>query len=261
MSGRILIFDSGVGGLSIYQKVIQQQPQLAVDYLFDNAYFPYGELPEALLIERLCALIEQQIKMSPVQLIIIACNSASTVALPALRERLNIPVVGVVPAIKPAAELTQRKVIGLLATQGTVQRQYTTELANEFAGDCQLISVGSNQLVALAEAKLKGWPVDLESLRKICSPFIKGAMTPDVIILGCTHFPLLADELKSVLPQETVLVDSGEAIARRVQQLLKNKKPQQVGLNYAYYTKALNDDALIVSLRDHGFSHFKLLTA
>ena len=261
LSGRILIFDSGVGGLSICQHIQQRMPDLAVDYLFDNAFFPYGELSEVELIERLCRVIACQVAHSPPLLVVIACNSASTVALPALRQMLEVPVVGVVPAIKPAARISQKKVIGLLATQGTVQRQYTANLARQFASDCKLINIGSRELVELAERKLKGEPVELSILEQVCRPFLEAGNPPDVIVLGCTHFPLLSEELRMILPSAIRLVDSGEAIAQRVTHLLGNKKPQRVGFDHAYFTKPLNDSGLEFSLRRQGFSQLTLLEA
>lgn len=261
LSGRILIFDSGVGGLSICRHIQQRMPDLAVDYLFDNAFYPYGELSEVELIDRLCRVIACQVKQSPPLLVVIACNSASTVALPALRQMLNVPVVGVVPAIKPAARLSRKKVIGLLATQGTVQRQYTANLARQFASDCQLINIGSRELVELAERKLKGEAVELSRLEEVCRPFLEAGNTPDVVVLGCTHFPLLSDELQSILPASVRLVDSGEAIAQRVTFLLGNKKPQRVGFDHAYFTRPLDDPGLETSLRQQGFRRLSLLKA
>lgn len=134
-------------------------------------------------------------------LAVIACNTASTVSLPALREKFPFPVVGVVPAIKPAARLTANGIVGLLATRGTVKRPYTRELIERFANECQIAMLGSAELVEMAEAKLHGETVSLEELRRILRPWLRMQEPPDTVVLGCTHFPLLQEELLKVLPE------------------------------------------------------------
>ena len=217
----ILIFDSGMGGLSVYREVQRTLSAHQYFYLFDNACFPYGELGEARLVERVLELLTTFVPRHDIDIVIIACNTASTHVLPALRERLHIPVVGVVPAIKPAAEycrLHGLNHIGLLATPGTVSRSYTAELVKRFAADMQVSMLGTTELVKMAESKLAGQAVDMTRLSRILAPW-RGEDGPDALVLGCTHFPLLAEELSQCLPQAQ-LVDSGEAIARRVASLL-----------------------------------------
>lgn len=225
----ILIFDSGMGGLSVYRELQQTLSGHQYLYLFDNACFPYGELTELRLVERVVELFEAFMARYPVDIAIIACNTASTHVLPALRQRLNIPVVGVVPAIKPAAEYSRQHQqahsltskpghIGLLATPGTVSRRYTAELIQNFAADLQVSMLGTTELVKMAEDKLSGLSVDMQHLHKILAPWL-GDIGPDTLVLGCTHFPLLADEISQCLPNAR-LIDSGAAIARRVTSLL-----------------------------------------
>ncbi|WMC10290.1 glutamate racemase [Oceanimonas pelagia] len=217
----ILIFDSGMGGLSVYREVHRALPAHQYFYLFDNACFPYGELGEVHLVERVLELLTAFVPTHGIDIVVIACNTASTHVLPALRERLHIPVVGVVPAIKPAAEycrLHGLKHIGLLATPGTVSRRYTAELVQSFAADMQVSMLGTTELVKMAENKLAGQPVDMARLARILAPW-RGEGGPNALVLGCTHFPLLAEELHQCLP-EVKLVDSGKAIARRVASLL-----------------------------------------
>ncbi|MEQ9862942.1 glutamate racemase [Pectobacterium cacticida] len=218
----ILVFDSGVGGLSVYDEIRKLLPDLHYIYAFDNEAFPYGEKSQQFIIERVVEIVNTIQRRHQLALAVIACNTASTISLPALRERFTFPVVGVVPAVKPAAKLTRNGIVGLLATRATVQRPYTHELIARFATDCQILSLGSSELVELAEAKLQGETVSISELQKILRPWLRLPEPPDTVVLGCTHFPLLAEELKAALPQGTRLVDSGAAIARRTSWMIAN---------------------------------------
>jgi len=217
VESRIVVFDSGVGGLTIWQAIKARCPGLTCDYLLDNAYFPYGELPESVLIERVCQLLLPQIAQHPPRLIVIACNTASTLVLERIRAETSIPVVGVVPAIKPAALLSKSRQIGLLATPGTIGRSYTQRLIDEFAPDCEVVKIGDPELVHMAEAELAGEGVDLQRLAAILAPFQPPL---DCVILGCTHYPFLTAQIKQLLPDGIQLIDTGEAIANRVASLL-----------------------------------------
>ena len=235
---QILIFDSGVGGLSVYQEIIHKTPYINSYYLFDNAYFPYGELDNDFLIARLTQLLLAFTQTHPVDLIVIACNTASTAALDVLRGHFSIPIVGVVPAIKPAAKLTKNGVIGLLATPATIKRHYTSRLISQFAADIEVLKIGSTELVKLAEEKLHGLKVDKKRLQKILEPWASLQNKPDVLVLGCTHFPLLKNEIADCLQGEVQLVDSGKAVANRVYQLLdKHNESPLYNQHVAYYTK------------------------
>ncbi|SUP11073.1 glutamate racemase [Vibrio metschnikovii] len=216
LSHKVLIFDSGVGGLSVYQEIVSLLPQLDYTYLFDNAAYPYGELAQEVLLNRVERLIISLVKQQSFDLVVIACNTASTIVLPMLRAKLSIPVVGVVPAIKPAS-LVAHKAIGLIATPATITRQYTHDLIRNFSSKKSVELLGSTRLVDMAEEKLRGQEVDKEELATILSPLIQRI---DVAVLGCTHFPLIKAEIQQVLGDDVMLIDSGQAIARRVQQLL-----------------------------------------
>ncbi|MCZ4059844.1 glutamate racemase [Pantoea sp. LMR881] len=252
----VLVFDSGVGGLSVYEEVRQLLPDLHYLYAFDNAGFPYGEKTETFIIERVVEIVEAITQRYPLSLVIIACNTASTISLPALRERFAFPVVGVVPAIKPAARLTRNGVVGLLATRATVRRSYTHELVTLFAKTCKIEMLGSAELVELAEAKLHGNKVALEEVRRIVQPWLRMAEPPDTVVLGCTHFPLLREELQRVLPEGTRLIDSGAAIARRTAWLLEHEAPEVRSSeeNAAFCTR-LDGEAVQLSpvLQRYGF--------
>lgn len=257
----ILVFDSGIGGLSVLSEIRQLLPSNDFFYLFDNARLPYGELAEQVLVDGCVELVVAAATKINAALVVIACNTASTLVLPVLRSQLSIPVVGVVPAIKPAASDTLSGHIGLLATPATVKRPYTHELVNKFASHCQVHMFGSSELVMMAEQKMAGVPVDMARLAGILAP-IK-ATSLDVLVLGCTHFPMLADELSQVLGQGIKLLDSGFAIATRVQHLLEglgeheHSAPNSMK---AWYTTPSLTPGLIQSLTVYGFSEITPFT-
>lgn len=238
----VLVFDSGVGGLSVYREIREKLPEAHYIYVFDNEAFPYGEKSQEFIIDRVVRIVSAVAEKHDLATIVIACNTASTVSLPALRAKFTeIPIVGVVPAIKPAAKLTCNGVVGLLATRATVKRPYTHELIERFATDCKVHSLGSAELVELAERKLHGEEVSLDELRKILTPWLKMKEPPDTVVLGCTHFPLLADELLSVLPDGTRIIDSGAAIARRTAWLVVNQAKIK-GSNEISFAYCLKED-------------------
>ncbi len=221
----IVIYDSGVGGLSIYQDVVSQCSNHEFVFVSDNQAFPYGTKAEPELVKRVLAVSQTIAERYHPDVLVVACNTASTVVLPLLRQKFDFDVVGVVPAIKPAAQLSQTKTIGLLATPATVNRDYTKNLIAQFAADCELISLGSSELVQLAEDKLYGKAIDYDQLATILEPVFKVDRL-DTLILACTHFPLLRTEIEQLAAasgKSIRLVDSGPAIARRVQQLLQGR--------------------------------------
>ena len=223
LPGPVLVFDSGVGGLSVVKALRERMPNLPLAYACDNAAFPYGLKSDAWLLQRVPEVVAPLIEQLHPCLLVVACNTASTLVLPVLREGFQLPVVGVVPAIKPAGLMTRSGHIGLLATRGTIERPYTQRLIETFAGDCKVTRVGSNRLVELAEEALAGSEVPDATLLEILQPFLQEARL-DTIILGCTHFPLLQKQLACVAERAGARhwqwVDSGAAIARRVLHLL-----------------------------------------
>ena len=255
---RILIFDSGIGGLSINDEIKAMLPDVAVTYVADNRIYPYGTLSEQALIERITGLFPRLIERFQPEAMVIACNSASTLVLDHLRELTPIPVIGVVPAIKPAAQLTRSGVIGLLATPGTVVRAYTDRLIQSFASHCQVVRVGSHELVDQAENKLRGRPVDNDAIAAVIEPFRQTAEL-DTVVLGCTHFPLLQQELSHALGEQITLIDSGQAIARRtafiLQSLPENPAAQHLATDCFIFTKD-HDSAhdLAPHLLERGFA-------
>lgn len=223
----ILVFDSGLGGLTVLSQTTRAHPGAHIVYAADDAGFPYGRLSEAQLVERVLAVMERLVERFHPDLVVIACNTASTLVLPALRARFALPFVGTVPAIKPAAALTRSRMISVLATPGTVARDYTRGLISTYAADCQVNLVGSTRLAGLAEAALKGEPVaDEDVLAEIGPCFVEGSRgRTDVVTLSCTHYPLLLERMRRLAPWPVEWIDPAPAIARRVGQLLQSGTP------------------------------------
>jgi len=219
---KILIFDSGVGGLTVFDPVRKARPDAELLYVADNAVFPYGELPEAELLARVQKIFDHLIPREKPDIAIIACNTASTLVLPMLRERFSIPFVGTVPAIKPAAEQSRSQIVGVLATSGTAKRDYTATLIRDFASHCEIVLHAPTGLAAKAEALLHGETVSDNAIRSDIAPcFVeRDGKRTDVVVLACTHYPLLLDQMNRMAPWPVTFIDPAPAIARRVVQLI-----------------------------------------
>lgn len=216
---RVVVFDSGIGGKTISDGIAKAFPQIEVIHTMDRDNIPYGAKSDETIVRLATQFCQEQFAKYKPDLLVVACNTASTVALAAIREAVSCPVVGVVPAIKPAAVLSKSKIIGLLATPATIKQSYVDRLVQEFAQGCEVRRLGSSRLVEIAEDKYAGKPVDVEEVhREIAALFVPGM---DVVVLGCTHFPHLLDELKQSSPWNVKWVDSTQAIVERVRSLLK----------------------------------------
>jgi glutamate racemase len=222
VSGPILFLDSGVGGLSVLRAVAARLPEAPLVYCADSAGYPYGTKGEAEVSARVAGLLGRLAERIQPSLIVIACNTASTIALGYVRPVLEVPVVGTVPAIKPAAEQSKTRVIGVLGTEATVRQPYVADLSLRFAGDCTILKHGSAPLVAAAEAKLRGEAVDPALYRAALDGLLAqpGGDAMDMVVLACTHFPLVADELAAAAPRRLTFVDGAAGIARRCAHLL-----------------------------------------
>jgi glutamate racemase len=218
----ILIFDSGLGGLTVFAEVLKARPDARYVYAADDAGFPYGRLSEEALVGRVLAVMDRLVGAHAPDLVVIACNTASTLVLPHLRARYAVPFVGTVPAIKPAAQVSLTKRITILATPGTVARDYTRDLIETYAAGCSVNLVGSRLLAGYAEAELAGAPVaDADIAREIAPCFVEeGGARTDVVTLACTHYPLILSRLSRLAPWPVTFIDPAPAIARRVVQLI-----------------------------------------
>lgn len=245
---RVLIFDSGVGGLSIHQALKVRRPDLEYLFVSDNAAYPYGTKDEEELIERVQKVLKSAIELLEPDLVVIACNTASTVVLDVLREAHSFPFVGVVPAIKPAARISQSKKIAVLATPATAKRQYTLDLITQFAPDCEVRTVGSSELVDLAEKKLRSEALDLSILKHQLAPILEFTGC-DTLVLSCTHFPILIKEIEDMVSASSIknIVDSGEAIARRVCDLVGEPQNSGETLGQSWMTQNVQANSELIT--------------
>ena len=236
-------------------------PNAPIVYAADSAGFPYGKRTEAEIASRVPALLGRLVERFHPRLAVIACNTASTIALDHARSALNLPIVGTVPAIKPAAEVSKTRVIGVLGTEATVRQPYVDDLAAKFASDCTIIRHGSPELVELAEAKLAGEEISLEAVKAATQPMFHGpdGEKIDTVVLACTHFPLLGDELRQAFPHVTY-VDGGAGIARRIAYLTREQPwPTAPSEGVAVFTSAGTHWPLEASLARFGLGQILVL--
>lgn len=215
---RLLVFDSGIGGLSVTREITRAMPAAEIVYVADDAGFPYGDWAEPPLTEHVVAMIGGLIRIVQPAAVVIACNTASTLVLAPLRALHAVPFVGTVPAIKPAAAETRSGLVSVLGTFGTMQREYTRALIQEFAGSCHVRLVGSANLAPLAEAYMRGERIEDAAVWAEIEPaFVeRDGKHTDVVVLACTHYPFLSGHLAHLAPWPVTWIDPAPAIARRV---------------------------------------------
>jgi glutamate racemase len=259
----LLVFDSGVGGLSVLGAIRALLPTAPFVYAADSAGYPYGTKRPAEIEARVPALLGRLAERYDPQLIVIACNTASTIALDAVRAALDLPVVGTVPAIKPAALLSKTRTIGVLGTEATVRQPYVDRLSAEFAADCAVIRHGSAELVDYAEARLRGEPGE----PGVCARALDGLFDQpggeriDTIVLACTHFPLVEAELAAAARSPVRFVDGKEGIARRTAWLTRDLAwPDRPSEGIALLTGRSTDvEAYRPGLARHGLTRMERL--
>jgi glutamate racemase len=218
----ILVFDSGLGGLTVLREIVRARPDAHYVYVADDAFFPYGHHSEEQIIARVVPLVGELIARHSPALVVIACNTASTLVMSHLRSAYSVPFVGTVPAIKPACASSKTRRVSVLGTKGTVKREYTRRLIDDFAQGCDVTLVGSAELAALAESALSGKDVsDAEIAAELAPCFVDdGEDRTDTVVLACTHYPLLLERMRRLAPWPVDWIDPAPAIARRVSDLL-----------------------------------------
>jgi glutamate racemase len=265
MSNPLLFFDSGVGGLSVLGHVREMLPDAPLVYCADTEGYPYGEKTEAELSVRVPILLGRLTERYRPRLVVIACNTASTIALSAVRSVLHLPVVGTVPAIKPAACCTRTKVFGVLGTAATVRQAYVDQLVAEHAQDCTVLRHGTGALVGYAEAELRGQSVPLAAYQQVMAGLFDqpSGDQMDTVVLACTHFPLVRAQLEAASPRALQWVDSGAGIARRVAFLTQDHvwAPRAGANDRTVFTAEPTDlDLLRPTLAQYGLMQMELLS-
>ena len=221
----ILVFDSGLGGLTVLREIVRARPDAPYVYVAEDAVFPYGHHTEDEIIARVVPLVGELIEAHAPDLVVIACNTASTLVMSHLRDAYRLPFVGTVPAIKPACASSKTRRVSVLGTRGTVKREYTRKLISDFAQGCEVTLVGSGELASLAEAALSGESVRDQDIAAELAPCFVGdgpgdPARTDTVVLACTHYPLLLERLTRLAPWPVEWIDPAPAIARRVADLL-----------------------------------------
>lgn len=253
----VLVFDSGIGGLSVLAAIRKLMPTQRLVYVADDAAFPYGNWKEDELSTHIVRLMGELIAAHDPAAVVIACNTASTLVLPPLREKFSIPFVGTVPAVKPAAEQTKSGVIAVLATPATIARDYTRKLIESFAQSAKVQLVAAPRLASVAEDLPRGVAIDREIIREEIAPCfveIDGRRT-DIVVLGCTHYPFLIEEMSAVAPWPVTWLDPAPAIARRLVSVLDGQIPGPDGESIVLFTSGRPvPPRLDALLRNNGLS-------
>ncbi|MFB0611657.1 glutamate racemase [Aurantiacibacter poecillastricola] len=248
-SSPILLFDSGLGGLSVLAALRGQLPQAPIIYAADLAGIPYGEKTEAEVAARVAGMLGRLAERTHPRLVCIACNTASTIALGMVRDVLETPIVGTVPAIKPAAAMTRTGTIGLLGTAATIRQAYVDNLEAEFAKDKRLIRHAAPELVAAAESKLRGHAPDPEIFTRAAEGLLRqpGGDAIDTVVLACTHFPLVQAELGRAFGESVQFIDGAQGIARRIAYLTQGQSFDRRHDDYAIVTGGGHSDPDLLS--------------
>ena len=260
----ILVFDSGLGGLTVFREIAKARPGASYVYVADDAFFPYARRSEEQLVGRVVPLLAELTAAHAPDLVVIACNTASTLVLPHLRARFPVPFVGTVPAVKPACMASRSRLVSVLGTEATVRREYTRALIRDFGHGCEVTLVGAARLAGLAEAALRGDAIDDDAISQEIAPcFVtSGGRRTDTIVLACTHYPLLLDRLVQLALWPVDWVDPAPAIARRVMDLVGPAAANAAtGTARAVFTSGLEPPpALAAALAQFGICRAAMLS-
>jgi len=255
----VLIFDSGIGGLCILNHIKKILPNMNYIYMLDNQAFPYGNKKECFIIERSIKIIKTIKKKYPINIVIIACNTASTIGLSLLRKTFNFPIIGVFPDIESAKQLTKNKIIGLIATKATVNSFYTKNIICHNPSNYIVKIIATNKLALIAEKKIRGIKIKKQEFQKIFKAWTTLSVQPDTIILGCTHFLFLKKDIKEILYKSIYFIDSKEAVVYKIKKYLQQLNiKQNIQENIIFYSKYNNNlKELLYFLKKYHFKKIK----
>jgi len=226
------VFDSGIGGVSVLHEIRQLMPSVNLIYVADSAWLPYGNKPESVIRKRAELICDFLIKQGA-SIIVVACNTATASAVAHLREKFHVPIVGMEPAIKPAAHYTNSGVVAVLATENTTKSHRLASLKDRFAHDIELLVQPCHGLVELVEANKLNTPETVAMLEGYIKPLLDAKA--DVLILGCTHYPFLKPAIQSVAGEEVTILDTGLAIARHVKRQMQSLNLQHEHEAHEYF--------------------------
>lgn len=249
------LFDSGIGGTSIWKEIHQLLPHENTIYLADSKNAPYGLKSKEEIIALSCKNTELLLKMNA-KVIVVACNTATTNAIKDLRAKYNIPFIGIEPAIKPAAIHSETHIIGVLATKGTLSSELFNQSVLNYPNTKIIEQVGHGLVQLIEEGKIETQEMRL-LLKKYLKPMIKQNI--DYLVLGCSHYPYLINEIKKIIPKSIKIIDSGEAVARQTKAILNDKvgfANQEVSKQIFYTNSkpevlnAILENKYVVSVKD-----------
>lgn len=234
----MLIFDSGVGGLSILKYIKKKLPNIHYVYVLDNEIFPYGNKNKIFILKRSFKIINTVKNIYPIKMVVIACNTVSTNSLFILRKKFNIPIIGIFPDIETAQKITKNNIIGLIATKSTINSSYTKKIIQKKHFNTVIKIIATNKLALIAEKKVIGIKVNKIELQNIFKPWINLSVQPDTIILGCTHFSLLKREIQKIFYQSVYFVDSKQMITSKIKNFFyQSNINQKIKKNVFLYSK------------------------
>ena len=212
------VFDSGVGGLSVLREIRRELPAEDLIYVADSGYAPYGDRPEGYVRDRAVAVMEF-LRTKDIKAVVVACNTATGIAVDALRARYGVPIVAIEPAVKPAVARSRSRIVGVLATTQTLAGQKFAKLVSTHAGDVEVLTQAAPGLVDHVETGQLDTPSTRSLVERYLRPMLdKGA---DTVVLGCTHYPFLADLIREVAGPDVAVIDSAAPVARELRRRLQ----------------------------------------
>jgi len=257
----VLIFDSGVGGLSVLKNIKKILPKMHYIYILDNEAFPYGNKTEFFIVQRSIKIINTVKNIYPINIVVIACNTVSTIALSILKSKFSFPIIGIFPDIKTAKKITKNKIIGLIATKATMNSSYIKKTIYKNISKNTIQVIGTNKLASISEKKIRGIEVSQNKLKNIFKSWIDLPVHPDTIILGCTHFSLLEKEIKKILYKTSSIyfIDSIQTVTSQIKNYLKKLHiNQNIRKNIFLYSKySISLKELLIFLKKYQFTIIK----